>query len=137
MWKQIKDNSIALLSLLIAIIALLYTTWREEITERNRSYRVASFEVLKNLGQLQIIANHARYQPESSIGNPIQGWGHVAMIGDMGELLPPPIPEKTKEVVNVWGEESQNLKTDEGINKVSEKIDAARQSVLETIRQLR
>src|SRR5262245_43512249 len=93
---QFKHNFVAILSLVVAIIALTYTTWREDKTEKNRNKRQAAFEVLKHLGELQIIVNYGLYQPENTMGNPILGWGHVAIITDIGALLPPPIPEKTK-----------------------------------------
>ena len=31
---QLKDNLVAIISLVIAIVALTYTTWREEVTEK-------------------------------------------------------------------------------------------------------
>lgn len=137
MGEQVKNHFIAILSLLIAVVALTYSTWREEVTERNRNTRLASFEVLKNLGELQIIVNYAHYQPDNSMGNPILGWGHIALIGDMGQLLPPPVPEKTQALVKAWGENWENLKDQETTEKISQDIDSSREAVLNVIKSLR
>jgi hypothetical protein len=81
--EQVKSNLIAIISLAIALTALGYTTWREEVTEKNRTLRAAGFEVLKNLGELQLIVNYIRYDPENPQANPYLGWGYVAIIGDV------------------------------------------------------
>ncbi len=135
--QQIRGNLIAIISLVIAITALSYTAWREEVTEKNRNNRQAGFEVLKNLGELQIIINYGHYQPDSSLGNPILGWGHIALISDLGQILPPPIPEKTKSLVNVWGEDWQKFKTDDAAaDRITSQVDAARIAVVNMLKNL-
>ncbi len=96
LYEQIRQNFISLISLLVALSALLYTTWREEMTERNRNLRAASFEVLKNLGELQIAVNYMHYQPDNPMANPLIAWGHVALIGDLSQILPAPVPAASK-----------------------------------------
>jgi len=136
--RQLKDHFIAVLSLIIAIVALSYTTWREEVTERNRNIRVAAFEVLKNLGELQVVVNLAAYPQQNLPYNPLLAWGHVALISDMGSLLPKPIPEKTHKLVEAWGETWQNLTSDEQAqDRITKEIDANREAVLEVIHTLR
>ncbi len=51
--EQIRSNSLALISLAVAFIALGYNTWRNETTESHRNVREASFRVLESLGELQ------------------------------------------------------------------------------------
>ncbi|HEY6280496.1 MAG TPA: hypothetical protein VIW72_01710 [Burkholderiales bacterium] len=46
---QLKANAVAIISLFVALSGLTYNTWRDKIIEENRSVRIASFEVLKNL----------------------------------------------------------------------------------------
>ena len=136
--RQWKDNVVALISLTIAIIALLYTAWREETTEKNRTLRQAGFEVLKNLGELQIIINYAYYQHDTNFGNPYLGWGHIALISDLAVLLPNPIPQTANKLVSEWRENWQNIKdNEEAVDQLSAEIDNARSEVLEAIRYLR
>lgn len=136
--SQIKSNFIAIISLVVAVIALSYTTWREEVTEKNRTLRTASFEILKNLGELQLIVNYAHYQPDNTMGNPLLGWGHVALITDLSQILPPPIPEKADQLATTWGNNWEKIKTDEAsAEKISHDIDESRTAVLAVIRKLR
>ncbi len=136
--RQIKDNFVAIVSLVIAIVALLYTAWREETTEKNRTLRQAGFEVLKNLGELQIVINYAYYQHDSNLGNPYLGWGHIALISDLANLLPKPIPKSISKLVTEWGGNWNKIKTDEtAVDTLTDSIDTSRKEVLEAIRYLR
>ena len=59
--EQIRSNSVALISLSVALIALSYNTWRNETTESQRNIRQASFRVLESLGELQEVADYRYY----------------------------------------------------------------------------
>ncbi len=136
--QQFDQHFVAILSLFIAVVALTYTTWREEVTEHNRNTRVAAFEVLKNLGQLQIIVNQTIYQNKKTDSTAFLGWGHIAIIGDMGSLLPSPIPEKTSKLVTVWSNTWQKLSNDEAAqDSLTYEIDSCRKAILEIIESLR
>jgi hypothetical protein len=50
---QLRDNMVALTSLVIALSALGYSTWRNELTELNQNIRDAGFELLTEIGSLQ------------------------------------------------------------------------------------
>lgn len=135
---QIKNNFIAILSMIIAITALSYNTWRNELTEKNRNIRTAAFETLKELGELQIIINHSYYQHDNAMGNPLLGWGHVAFITDLGQLLPYPIPTRVKKLTEVWGDNWDKVQTNEvAVDKITNEIDQARESVTNVLRQLK
>lgn len=137
MGNQIKNNAVALISLIVAFIALGYNTWRNEHTEKNRNIRMASFEVLKSLGELQLVVNYAQYQPDNTMGNPILGWGYIALIGDLSHLLPSPVPEQAAELIRVWGTDWNKIKTDEkSADLISNQIDGARSAVLGTLYSL-
>ena|ERR1700721_3150043 len=136
--RQLQKHSVAIISLIIAIIALCYTAWREDTTERNRTLRVAGFEVLKNLGELQFIVNDSYYGNGTMKGNPLLGWGHIALISDLSELLPKPVPQAVDELVAVWKKDVTKIATDEeAVSQVSDQIDNCRKVVLESIRYLR
>ena len=63
--QQLKTNFIPLVSLLVALTALGLTAWRNETTEYNRNIRFASFTVLQELAELQLIADYAYYEKDS------------------------------------------------------------------------
>jgi hypothetical protein len=135
---QIKNNTLAIISLIIAIIALSYNTWRNEHSEKNRNTRTAAFEVLRELGDLQFVINYSYYQHDSSMGIPYLGWGHIAFINDLGQLLPTPIPGKVKVLTEVWENNWEKVKTDDAASaKISKEIDSSRESVLDVLRQLK
>lgn len=136
--EQIKHNFLAIISLTIAVIALVYSTWRDEQTEKNLNIRMASFELLKCLGQLQTIVNLSHFDSSNSMADPFLGWGYVVLVSDLGELMPRPIPEETAKLKVVWQEEWQKIKSDrESVNRVSEQIDASREAIIAVIRKLR
>lgn len=132
--QQLLENAVAIIGLLVAVTALLYTGWREETTEKNRTLRTAGFEVLKHLGELQIVVNNAYYTK----ADPQLGWGHVTLISDLSELLPQPVPRNIEQLVQEWSENINKISTNEAaVTAVSETIDTSRKEVLETIRYLR
>ena len=121
---QIRNNFIAIISLIIAITALYYNTWRNEQTEKNRNTRMAAFEVLKELGELQIIVNYSHYQPGKEMRNPFLGWGHIALISDLGQLLSNPVPDHVKTLTEVWSKNWEKIPTnDEAADSITNEID--------------
>lgn len=136
-WHQIVKHAVAIISLVVALIALTYTTWREEETERNRNLRTAAFEVLKNLGELQLIVNTAHFTSKSTDDNSIMGWGRVALIGDLAQLLPKPIPEASEKLVQTWQANANQLEQQSSVDQVSDTIDSTRAAVIKVLRELR
>lgn len=135
--SQIKDNFLSILSLFIAIAALLYSTYRSELTERNFNLRPASYEILKNLGELQVIVNYASFQPEKPSGDPMMGWGRIALISDLSQLLPAPVPETTAKLVDTWKNNWSSINTDEkSSDEITAEIDASRAAILQVLRSL-
>lgn len=94
-FKQIRQHWVALMGVLVALLALSYTAWRNETTEVNRSIRAASFEIVRELGALQTVVHYAFYGQNQKVGDPITGWQHVILIKDLALLVPSPIPSDT------------------------------------------
>jgi len=102
--EQIHRNSVALISLFVAVSSLSYNTWRNELSEYNRNQRVSSFEVLLKLGDLQELVFHNHYDRDAEVrGNPRTGWALVLTIRDLSTVLESPVPESSKELVAIWG----------------------------------
>ncbi len=138
---QVKTNLLTIISLIMAITALIYGTWRNEVTEHNRNIRTAGFALLQQLEDLQASVNDLYYQADrkaATARNPIMAWGHVAVIGDLAKLLPQPVPQVVDKLVAEWRQNVQTLATDEAASdKVSQDIDDARQAVLNVLTNLR
>lgn len=102
--EQIQRNSVALISLFVAVSSLSYNTWRNEQSEYNRNQRVSSFEILLKLGELQELVFHNHYDRDAeNKGNPRTGWALVLTIRDLSAVLESPVPESSKELVAIWG----------------------------------
>lgn len=137
--EQLRQNLVAIISLIVALTTFSYNTWRNERTEQNRNIRPAAFELLKELGQLQVVVNNTLYRSDESTSNPpIIGWGHISFIGDMGKILPDPVPQKIERLIQVWGDNWQNLPSNEiSGDKISAEIDSTRSSVLNQLKNLK
>ena len=108
--EQVRRNSVALISLFVAVSGLSYNTWRNERSEYNRNQRVSSFEVLLKLGELQQLVFHNHYDRDSDDkGNPRTGWALVLTIQDLSTILESPVPESSQELVAVWGDQWSQL----------------------------
>ena len=108
--EQVRRNSVALISLFVAVSGLSYNTWRNERSEYNRNQRVSSFEVLLKLGELQQLVFHNHYDRDSeNKGNPRTGWALVLTVQDLSTILVSPVPDSSKELVAVWGDHWSQL----------------------------
>ena len=136
--QQIQRNLLAIISLAVAISALSYNTWRNETTEVNRNIRLASFEILVQLGKLQIITDHAHYGNSNEMGNPITGWGHVAMIEDLSFLMSDPLPSMAINVKQSWQANWEGLgKNQTSAVKITDAIATMRKTVKTQLKTIR
>ncbi len=105
---QIHRNAVALISLVIAVGSLGYNTWRNETTEEQRNIRHAAFRVLEGLGELQEVADYRYYylpfeETDEKEGQlRLRGFGSVAMIRDLMNLMPAPAPRVGQELHGLW-----------------------------------
>ena len=135
---QLRDNLVAITSLVIALSALAYNTWRNELTERNRNIRVAGIELLSEIGSLQQIIFYAHYTKGDARGDPRMGWADVLTISDLAALMPEPVPQDAEALRAVWEADSTGLIDEEAaFHRIDGAIDALRQSTLARLRDLR
>lgn len=135
---QLKENEVGIISLIVAIVALFTSLWLYEKSETNRNIRIASFEVLMQLGQLQQVVNTIHYQKENSFDTLSLGWGHVALIGDLSSLIPTPVPESTQKLIVAWKQNLDSIRDNEdSAAKISEEIDSTRKEILHVLATLR
>ena len=83
--EQIRSNSVALISLSVALIALSYNTWRNETTESQRNIRQASFRVLVSLGESLIESFKGCAMAQTSLST---GSRSHLLRGALGRRLP-------------------------------------------------
>ena len=137
MLKKIRENLIALISVLIAVSALLYSTWRLEVTENNRNVRIATFEALKSLTDLQLLIDYAYYDNDLEKGNPITGWSHVIYIKDLSGAISPEMEIESDKLFQSWQNNWDKLVTDKkAVEKINKPIIQSRETALDAMKAL-
>ena len=136
--KQLKTNTVALISLVTALSGLSYNSWRDHQNAVNDNMRNAAFEVLGDLAELQTIVNYAHFEKDQERGNPIEGWKHVVMIRDLSRLLKPDATKAGEELYLNWQQNWDHISTDKQIEaNISSQITHTRQTVLDTVDSLK
>ena len=137
MREQLRSNMVALISLVIALSALGYNTWRNERTERNRNIRAAGFELLTEIGSLQQIIFYAHFAQGDQRGDPRMGWADMLTINDLAALMPADVTRDAGQLKTVWEADSAGLaENDEAFQRIDGAIDALRETTLESLRAL-
>lgn len=135
--QQIEKNLLAVISLVVAFSALGYNTWRNELTEQNRNLRVAGFELLVHLSELQKITYLAHYDQDMVEGNPRKGWSEVLVIQDLGQLMDAHQPLPVKDLLETWANQWEGLgQNQESISAIETAIEKLRQATLASLRSL-
>jgi hypothetical protein len=135
--RQLQQNAVAIISLAVAATALLYTTWRNEKSEWNWNVRVAGFEMLMSLGELQRIVYLNHYDGDAAEGSPRKGWVRVMVLRDLGLVMPDPLPERTDTLLEVWRANWPGIGNDqEAVARIEVAIDHTRDAVLDALGRL-
>lgn len=135
--QQLKNNLIALISIVIAIASLSYNTWRNEQTEYNRNVRTSSFEILMSLAELQLLADYAFYSDDSQKYDPIKGWSHILYVNSLAETVSGEVKQNVQSLHQSWQENWQQMhEQEESLVKITNAINITRQSVLTTLKDL-
>jgi hypothetical protein len=137
--QQLRDNAVALISLVVALGSLAYNTWRNERTEHNRNVRTAAFELLTKLADLERVVFLAQYDRDLAGGNPRTGWTYVLVIADLSAVVPAPVPAQAAELQRVWRGNWEGLGKDDetAADHIDDAIKKLRETTLGTLRSLR
>ena len=137
--QQLRDNAVALISLVVALGSLAYNTWRNERTEHNRNVRTAAFELLTKRAELERVVFLAQYDRDVAGGSPRTGWTYVLVIRDLSAVVPAPVPAQAAELQRVWRGNWESLgKEDEtAVDHIDDAIKKLRETTLGTLRSLR
>lgn len=126
--RQLQRHAVALISLAVAISSLGYNTWRNEASEYNRNQRLISLEILRNLGELQMVVFHLHHDSdELGRAGARSGWALVLTIRDLARVLDGEAPEAAAALWQTWDDEWAGLGS----------RDASRDRVLEALESLR
>jgi hypothetical protein len=136
--SQLRNNAIAIISLVVALSSFSYTAWRTERSERNRTTRQAAFQMLVALGEMKQVVYHGHYDHDAVRGNPRTGWVYVETIRDFSSAMPAPVPAKAEVLMQSWQIHWEGIGTqDADADAVTDAVDDCRAAVVATIRTLR
>lgn len=140
---QIHSNSVALISLSVALIGLSYNTWRNETSESQRNIRQAAFQVIESLGELQEVADFRYYYfPFERSGSNegelrLRGYGSVTMVRDLMNLMPAPAPVASDKLFRLWNEHVNALAELDGEGQHTAAAQTAEKELTAVIKQTR
>lgn len=137
--EQLRNNLVALTSLVIALTSLGYNTWRNEQTEHNRNIRAAAFEILSKLAEFQRVVYLAHYDRDAASGNPRTGWTYVIVINDLAQVVPGSVPARANALRVMWRDNWEELNKDDdtAIDRIDSGIANLREATLATLHSLR
>ena len=136
--EQIRRNTVALISLAIAITSLGYNTWRNEASEHNRNQRLVSIQMLIMLGELQQVVLDRRYGRDSE-GKAVlrKGWALVLTLRDIAMVADGDVPESAELLFEVWQRDSSSLGSSEAAKqRIDQAVDAVRHDTHDILRSL-
>ena len=135
---QLRTNSVALLSLAVALSSFSYTAWRTERSEANRTTRQAGFQLLVAIGQLQEVVYRAHYDHDADRGSPRSGWVYVQTINDFSAALSMSVPSCDQTLLESWRTHWEGLGLrDEDAVTIDDALGACRGAVVGKLRTLR
>lgn len=115
--KNRNSTLISVLSLLIAMTALGYNTWRNEVTEHNRNIRSSGFELLNESANLQLLVDRRSYADDSSASY-IEGWTRINFIVALSHVMPEPVRSNSQHLKTAWSDNWQSLNVSGQVNEV-------------------
>ena len=129
--KQLQQNLLAVISIGIAVLALSYNSWRNELSEDNRTVRAAGFEILKESAKLQFFVDAATYASEYKDEDLIQGWVSVNFMISLSALISPEVQSEAQSLKEIWSNSANKLATESSSNKL---VSDANARLVESVR---
>ncbi|MCH9695444.1 MAG: hypothetical protein K0U72_13110 [Gammaproteobacteria bacterium] len=136
--EQLRRNSVALISLAIAITSLGYNTWRNEASEHNRNQRLVTIELLLMLGDLQQITMDCHYGLSEEKDALLRaGWAKVLTIRDISQVASGGVPVMADSLYTVWNADREALGDDVNAkDRIITALENVRASTHEVLRGL-
>ena len=137
--EQIRNNAVAIISLIVALSGLGYNTWRNESSEANKNIRDAGLFMMKELSELQEVVLYARYDRDDERGDIKTGWAHVLAVKDLSYAMPQKVRDSATSLSETWSKHSHGLASDasESYREVDQSIDQVKEQIVLAIGDLR
>lgn len=122
----------------MAVSSLAYNTYRNELTEENRTVRQAGFEMISELSKLQQYMLVSRYGETENKEDLTVGWSHILTIRDLSLAMPENIHQQAKQLYEVWKQNHEQISAsdDSAYKMIDEKIDTTKMQILDEVKRL-
>lgn len=125
-------------SLVVALLAILLNGHRNDLSERNRNIRVAEFEILRNLAELQQMIDVTYFDRDNGKGTQSFTLSRILVIRDLAALSPEPVQQSAEKLMLAWRENGRKLDTSiDAVQKISDEIVNVRQEVVGSLKSLK
>ena len=135
---QLRRNTVALISLAVAVTSLGYNTWRNEASEHNRNQRLVAIEMLRLMSDLQKLTLDRHYGKDVDGAAILRaGWAKVLTIKDLAQVAEGSVPESATDLYETWDKDSNRLGVDvERKDRIITALEAVRSDTHEVLRSL-
>jgi len=136
--KRLKIYQItSIITILFTLVGFSYNVYRLEQSEINSNIRTSSFEMLKELANLEQIVYASHYEKDDKAGNPRTGWVKVGIIKDLSIICFDKNTKYTDELFETWKNNWSTMKDSrDSADKIVEKIDNVRVNIREVLKNL-
>ena len=136
--KRLKVYQItSIITILFTLVGFSYNVYRLEQSELNSNIRTSSFEMLKELANLEQIVYASHYEKDDKIGNPRTGWVKVGIITDLSLICFQEKNMQTQILHTTWKNKWESMKNNrESANNIVKSIDNVRVKIREVLKNL-
>lgn len=136
--KRLKIYQItSIVSILLTLIGFSYNVYRLEQSELNNNIRTSSFQMIKELANLEQIVYASYYEKDTKEGNPRTGWVKVGIIKDLSIICFKEDNKQTNKLHNVWKNNwSKMHENRESVDLIIKSIDNVRKEIRKVLQNL-
>ncbi len=136
--QRMRAESLAVVGLFVALLALGYNTWRNELSEQNHTVRIAGVEMLLKVGELQSVIYLAAFDEKMQAGNPREGEAVVSTLRDLSMFMPDSVQEEASDLVFAWRENWGSLASEDqlAVAQVDSALNMLRRSIVRELKLL-
>ena len=136
--KRLKlYQATSIITILLTLVGFSYNVYRLEQSEINNNIRTASFEMIKELANLEQIVYASHYEKDDIKGNPRTGWVKVGVIQDLSIVCFGHKAMHTEKLFKTWQTHWKTMKEDRASADVIVKsIDEVRVKIRQTLKSL-
>ena len=133
-----RAQMIGVSSVIVALLAILLNGHRNDLSERNHNVRVAEFEILRNLAELQQMVDVTYFDRNGGKGTQSFTLSRILVIRDLAALSPEPVQQSAEKLMLAWREHGRKLDTSiDAVQKISDEIVNVRQEVVSSLKSLK